>query len=79
MISALATMPGAIATRLSDGTFPQRLTKVDELTRQDHYWLEPDDECLFLGEYTARKGYAPGLCPSSSRYGDGQSAASVSS
>lgn len=43
---------------MSDGTFPQRLTKVDELTRQDHYWLEPDDECLFLGEYTARKGYA---------------------
>jgi predicted amidophosphoribosyltransferase len=42
---------------MSDGTFPQRLTKVDELTRSDHYWLEPDDECLFLGEYTARKGY----------------------
>ena len=43
---------------MSDGTFPQRLTKIDELTRQDHYWLEEDDECLFLGEYTARKGYA---------------------
>lgn len=43
---------------MSGGTFPQRLTKIDELTRQDHYWLEEDDECLFLGEYTARKGYA---------------------
>lgn len=42
---------------MSDGTFPQRLTKVDELIRSEHYWLEADDECLYLGEYTARKGY----------------------
>jgi hypothetical protein len=38
-------------------TFPQRLTKVDNLTRPDHTYLTPDDDCYFLGEYTARKGY----------------------
>lgn len=42
----------------SGSIFPQRLTKIDELTRPDHSYLEADDECLFLGEYTARKGYA---------------------
>ena len=29
-----------------------------ELTRPDHSYLTADDECFFLGEYTARKGYA---------------------
>jgi len=43
---------------MSGGTFPQRLTRIDDLTRRDHYYLDEDDECLFLGEYTARKGYA---------------------
>lgn len=43
---------------MSGGTFPQRLTKIDDLTRQDHHWLDEKDECLFLGEYTARKGFA---------------------
>lgn len=42
----------------SGGTFPKRLTKVDELTRGDHHYLTPDDNCYFLGEYTARRGYA---------------------
>ena len=37
---------------------PLRLSKIDELIISDHYYLEEDDECLFLGEYTARKGYA---------------------
>lgn len=35
-----------------------RLTRVDELARGDHWYLEPDDECYFLGEYTSRAGYA---------------------
>jgi hypothetical protein len=43
---------------ISVSTFPQRLTKIDDLTRPDHFYLTPDDECYFLGEYTARKGYA---------------------
>jgi hypothetical protein len=42
----------------SAGTFPQRVTKIDDLARPDHFYLTPADECYFLGEYTARKGYA---------------------
>lgn len=40
---------------ISNNTFPRRLTQIDELTRPDHSWLGPDDQCFFLGEYTARK------------------------
>lgn len=39
-------------------SFPRRLTKVDSLTRPDHSYLSEGDHCYFLGEYTARKGYA---------------------
>ncbi len=42
----------------SANTFPQRLTKIDDLARPDHFYLTPADDCYFLGEYTARKGYA---------------------
>jgi hypothetical protein len=42
----------------SGSTFPQRLTKIDDLARPDHFYLTPADECYFLGEYTARKGFA---------------------
>jgi hypothetical protein len=42
----------------SASTFPQRLTKIDDLARPDHFYLTPGDDCYFLGEYTARKGYA---------------------
>jgi len=42
----------------SKSTFPQRLTRIDTLMRSDHYHLTPDDTCYFIGEYTARKGYA---------------------
>jgi hypothetical protein len=42
----------------SANTFPQRLTKIDDLARPDHFYLTPTDDCYFLGEYTARKGYA---------------------
>ena len=38
--------------------FPNRFTEIDELTRPDHHWLTNDDRCYFLGEYTARQGYA---------------------
>ena len=43
---------------ISNSTFPQRFTKIDDLTRQDHCYLTEDDVCCFIGEYTARKGYA---------------------
>ena len=42
----------------SAGTFPHRLTRIDDLTRPDHWYLTPDDACFFLGEYTARQGFA---------------------
>jgi predicted amidophosphoribosyltransferase len=42
----------------SANTFPQRLTKIDDLSRPDHFYLTPQDDCYFLGEYTARQGYA---------------------
>lgn len=42
----------------SSDTFPQRLTRIDDLTRSDHYYLAGDDQCVFLGEYTARKGFS---------------------
>jgi len=42
----------------SSSTFPQRLTKIDDLIRPDHSYLTDVDSCYFLGEYTARKGYA---------------------
>ena len=35
-----------------------RLSKIDDLTRPDHTFLTPDDQCYYLGEYTARAGYA---------------------
>ena len=36
---------------------PLRLSRIDDLTRSDHTFIETDDECLYLGEYNARKGY----------------------
>lgn len=45
-------------TTSGDTSFPSRLTKIDELTRGDHSFLDAGDECLFFGEYTARKGWS---------------------
>lgn len=43
----------------SDATlFPERLTKIDELTRGDHTYLDETDECYFFGDYSARKGFS---------------------
>ena len=36
---------------------PIRFSKIDDLTRPDHTFIEAEDECFYLGEYTARKGY----------------------
>ena len=43
---------------MSDDTFPHRLTRIDALARPDHGYLTEDDHCYFIGEYTARKGFA---------------------
>jgi len=37
---------------------PTKLTRVDVLLLTDHSYLDPGDECYFVGEYTARAGYA---------------------
>ena len=38
--------------------FPTRLTKVDALMLDDHWYLSEGDICYFLGEYTAREGFS---------------------
>jgi hypothetical protein len=37
---------------------PQRHTKIDDLTRPNHRYLEPEDNCYFLGEYTSGAGFS---------------------
>jgi hypothetical protein len=37
---------------------PTRLSKIDDLTRPDHTFLAAGDICYYLGEYTARAGFA---------------------
>lgn len=39
-------------------SLPDRFTRIDELTRPDHHWLNDEDSCYFLGEYVAGRGYA---------------------
>lgn len=34
-----------------------KLQAIDDSNRGDHYYLTPDDECFYLHEFTARKGY----------------------
>lgn len=38
-------------------SFPRNLTKIDTLTLPDQTHLTREDECYFLGEYTAGAGY----------------------
>jgi hypothetical protein len=45
-------------TTSGDTSFPSRLTKIDQLTRADHSYLEEGDECLFFGDYSARQGFS---------------------
>ena len=37
---------------------PQRHTRIDELTRPNHSYLEEADRCYFLGEYTSKAGFS---------------------
>lgn len=34
-----------------------RIVAIDELTRNDHYYLDREDQCFYLGEYTAERGF----------------------
>lgn len=38
--------------------FPKQFTKIDNLLRSHHHHLVDTDSCYFIGEYTARGGYA---------------------
>lgn len=35
-----------------------RLCKIDDLTLPDYHYLEPDDRCYFIREYTSRQDYS---------------------
>ena len=43
---------------ISPNTFPTRFTKIDELTCPEHFYLAEEDQCYFLGQYSAREGYS---------------------
>ncbi len=44
-------------TRRSGPISPPRLTKIDDLTRPDHLYLDGGDECLYFGDYSAGRGF----------------------
>ena len=39
-----------------ENPFPQRLTRIDDRTRGEHWYLRRADVCYFIGEYRAGKG-----------------------
>jgi hypothetical protein len=44
----------------AQNSLPRLFTEIDQLTRADHWHLEEDDICWFLGEYTVRGTYKHG-------------------
>lgn len=41
----------------ADTSLRKKPLRIDDLTRPDHPRLEPDDVCLYFGDYTPRAGY----------------------
>lgn len=39
-------------------SFPNRFTRIDELTLPDHSFLTSEEQCYFIGEFTARAGFS---------------------
>ena len=39
---------------------PDRLTRIDETSRDQHHFLTADDRCFFFGDFYAGKGYSGG-------------------
>lgn len=39
-----------------------KLTQIDDLTRSDHSYLEPNDQCYYFDEYTARQAAQHSPC-----------------
>jgi hypothetical protein len=45
---------------MSDSDWSAKPRLIGEIERGDHSYLEPDDRCLFFGEYTSRRGFDHG-------------------
>lgn len=41
-----------------DGSWSPQIRKISDLERGDHWYLAPEHDCFFFGEYTARAGYS---------------------
>jgi len=41
-----------------DGSWSPKIRKIGDLERQDHWYLTPEHDCHFFGEYSARAGYS---------------------
>ncbi len=41
-----------------DASWSPQIRKIGELERPDHWWLQPEHNCYFFGEYTSGAGYA---------------------
>ena len=39
---------------------PDRLTRIDEVTRGTHHFLTEEDRCMYFGEFFSRKGWSAG-------------------
>ena len=46
--------------RMSESDWSARPRLIGDIERTDHYHLQPDDRCLFFGEYTSRRGFDHG-------------------
>lgn len=42
----------------SDESWSNKLRQIGDIERPDHYYLTEQHDCVFFGEYTARKGWA---------------------
>lgn len=49
-----------ISPRSKSTLLPDRLTRVDEIYRGDHFYLEDGDRCYFFGEYFGGLGFEGG-------------------
>lgn len=43
---------------ISDESWSNKLREIGEIERPDHFYLTTDHECVYFGEYTARKGWS---------------------
>lgn len=39
-------------------SLPRKFTRIDEVSQYDHSYLSDEDSIIYLGEYTARKGFS---------------------